>query len=150
MRPLAALVVMAVASLGQGLKDVKAIYVDSLGNAEGAEMIREKVINRLAKSQSVSVVLDIEKADAILTGVGEVSTGYHHTASVGTSGGSAQGGTTYDATVAIRLITKDKQILWADEAKPARFFTRSVSSSVADKVVRNLLKAIENDRKPKK
>jgi len=150
MRALAVLVVLAMASLGQTLKDVKAIYVDSFGNAEGADMIREKVINRLAKSQSVLVVLDIEKADAILTGIGEVSKGYRHSASVGTYGGSAQGGTTYDATVAIRLITKDKQILWADEAKPARFFTRSVSSSVADKVVKNLLRAIENDRKPKK
>jgi hypothetical protein len=43
-----------------------------------------------------------------------------------------------------------KQILWTDEAKPGRFFTRSVSSSVADKVVKNLLKAMENDGKVKK
>jgi hypothetical protein len=145
---------LAVASFGQSLKDVKAIYVDSFGNAEGANMIREKVINRLAKSQSVSVVLDIGKADAILTGIGEVSKGYRESANVGAYGGTAGGGTIYDATAAIRLITKDKQILWADEARPSGLFTRGassgVTSSVADKIVKSLLKAIDSDRRPKK
>jgi hypothetical protein len=57
MRALAVLVLLTVASFGQSLKDVKAIYVDSFGNAEGANMIRERVISQPVKSQSVSVVL---------------------------------------------------------------------------------------------
>jgi len=149
MRILALLVVAAVTTLGQDIKSIKTIYVDSFGNAAGADMIREKVINRLAKSQVVSVVMDVDKADAVLTGIGEVSKGYRHSANVGEYGGSAQGGTTYDATLAIRLVTKDKRILWTDEAKPGRFFTRSVSSSVADKVVKNLLKSIQGNEKKK-
>lgn len=59
MRALAVLVLLTVASFGQSLKDVKAIYVDSFGNAEGANMIREKFISRPVKSQSVSVVLAV-------------------------------------------------------------------------------------------
>ena len=135
MRVLVLSFVLAAACFGQSLKDVKVIYVDSLGSAEGADVIREKVINRLAQSH-LSVVLDREQADAILTGIGEVSKGID------------ESGTTYDATLVIRLITQDKKILWVDEAKPSRF-KRSVSSGVADKVVKDLLKAIETDRKLK-
>lgn len=67
MRALALLIVLAVTSTGQGLKDVRAIFVDSLGDADGAATVREKIIKQLAKSQVVSMVSEREKADAILT-----------------------------------------------------------------------------------
>jgi hypothetical protein len=133
----------------QRLSEVKSIFVDSFGNAEGADIIREKVINRIAKSGKVQVVDALAQADAILTGIGEITRGARYQASSGTYGGSASGGTTYDATLVLRLVTKEKQILWSDEAKPGGF-SRSVSSSVADRVVKSLLRAIEKDAKSKK
>jgi len=130
------------------LRDVKKIYVDSFGTAEGADLIKEKLVNRLVKSGRVSVVEDPDAADAVLTGIGEINKGVRYSASAGQYGGLASGGTSYDATLVVRLLGKDKQILWVDEAKPG-FMPGSVSSSVADKVSKNLLKAIEKASKQK-
>jgi len=130
------------------LEEVKKIYVDSFGTAEGADLIKAKVVNRLVKSGRVSVVENRDAADAVLTGIGEINKGVRYSASAGQYGGTASGGTQYDATLVVRLLGKDKQILWVDEAKPG-FISHSVSSSVADKVSKNLLKAIENASKQK-
>jgi hypothetical protein len=126
------------------LREVRTVCVDSFGNAEGADLIREKVINRIVKSGKLSPVENRESADAVLTGIGEISKGVAYSA----SGGSASGGTRYDATLVVRLVGKDKKILWVEEAKPG-FLSGSASSSVADKIVKSLLKAIEQDAKAK-
>ena len=139
MRALALLLVLAVPSIGSGLKEVRSIFVDSLGDTAGAATIREKIIKKLAKSRSVSLVVDPEKADAILTGTGWVS-----------EGRDLEGNRTYHAAAGIQLITKDRQILWADLATPGGFFGGSVSSSVADKIATHLLKAIETDQRAPK
>ncbi|HXG33323.1 MAG TPA: hypothetical protein VNJ11_08155 [Bryobacteraceae bacterium] len=130
------------------LRDVKKIYVDTFGTAEGADLIREKLINRLVRSGRVSVVEDPGVADAVLIGIGQIHKDVGYSASVWQYGGAASGGTRYDATLVVRLLGKDRQILWVDEAKPG-FRARSVSSSVADKVSKNLLKAIEKANKQK-
>ena len=142
-------IVASVCAYAQALTEIKTIFVGSFGKADGADIIREKVINRLAKSQRVKIVTVPDKADAILIGAGEVTRGWRHSTS---SDGNASGGTTYDATLAVRLISKDDEILWVDEAKPTRLFllTPSVSSSVADKVSKNLLKALDGGAKRKK
>ena len=141
------LVIVSVHSLGLSqqagaLSEVKKIFVDSFGAAEGAELIKEKLINRLVKSGRVTVVDNRVAADAVLSGIGEVNKGVRYSSNSGQYGGAASGGTSYDATLVVRLLGKDKQILWVDEAKPG-FMPGSVSSSVADKVSKNLLKAIE-------
>jgi len=138
----------AFASEATSLREVRAVYVGSFGNAQGADLIREKVINRLVKSGKVSVVQEPESADAILIGVAEIVRDLGYSASVDQYGGAASGGTRYDATLVVRLIGKGKKILWVGEAKPG-LFVDSVSSSVADKVVKNLLKAIDKEAKRK-
>jgi len=126
------------------LREVRTVYVDYFGSAEGAEWIREKVINRIVKSGKVSLAETPESADATLIGIGTVRQRV--------SGG-------YDATLVARLVGKDSQILWVGEAKPrqpsisignVRIGSVSASSSVADKVVNDLLKAIEKDAKTKR
>ena len=122
------------------------IYVDSLGQAEGSDVIREKLINRLIKSRKVSVVDAPQIADVILTGLAERSRGVRYAANSGTYGASAVGGTTYDATIVVRLIDSQRQVLWTDEAKPSFFGSSSVSSNVANRVADDLLKAIESGK----
>ena len=122
----------------QSLAEVKTVFVDSLGQGEWSTIIRDKIINRLATSGRFQVVLDSDKADAILTGSGDVSKSDHY------SNGS--GGTRWDATAAVRLITKDQRILWVSETKNNRF-ARSASSSVADHIVKDLLKAASPPKK---
>jgi hypothetical protein len=64
------------------------VYVGSFGTAEGADLIREKVINRIFKSGKLSLVETREPADPVLTGIGEISKGVRYSASAGQYGGS--------------------------------------------------------------
>lgn len=127
----------------QRLSDVRKIFVASFGSAEGADLIREKVIVRLVKYGKITVVESPEDADASLAGVAERSTGVRYNANSGLNGSNATGGTTYNASLVVRLVGKSKQILWADEATPRLWGSSSVSSNVADKIVKDLIKAIE-------
>ena len=110
----------------QSLSAVRAIFVDSLGQSDSA-IIRDKIINRLVASGKFQVVVDPDKADAMLVGSVE----------------ELERGTGFDATAVVRLITKDQRILWVAEAKNRIFFARSASSSLADRIVNDLLKALK-------
>jgi hypothetical protein len=118
----------------KSLDDVHTIFVDSLGSGENSGLIRDKLVNRLSASKRFQVVLDADKADAIMTGSGVDSAGGPYGA--------------VHAAAAVRLVTKDKQILWVSEAK-SNTFTRSASSSLADNIVKELEKAAMPP-KPKK
>src|SRR5438128_10358886 len=73
----------------QRLGDIKKIYVASLGTADGADVIREKIIARLVQSGKVAVVESSEEADATLAGIAERSRGVGYTATVDMYSGSA-------------------------------------------------------------
>jgi hypothetical protein len=121
-----AIAISLLAQSPQSLADVHTIFVDSLGSGEHSGLIRDKLINRLAASKRFQVVLDADKADAILTG----------------SGAAVPGA----GTAAIRLVTKEQQILWAYEANSTRL-ARSASSSLAERIVNELLKAAAPSKK---
>ncbi len=129
----------------QRVQDVRTIYVDSFGTGEGADVIRSKVITRLVKAGRFEVLQSPEKADAILTGASSVTKTSHYSATNGENG-SASGGTSYHATAGIQLINRDQKILWADDASN-RLFAHSASSSLADKIVKDLLKATQQPNK---
>jgi hypothetical protein len=131
------LLCMAFALVGRGqtaqsLAQVKTIFVDSLGQGESPNVIRDKIINRLSSSVRFQVVLDRDKADAVLTGSASESQTVNYS--------NGNGGSGFSASVVVRLIGKDQSILWASEAKNGHF-TRSASSSVADNIVKSLMKA---------
>ena len=130
----------------QQIRDVKSIYVASFGDGDGSELIRSKIISRLVKSGKVTVVETSDHADAILTGVGELSKTTYYNANATPNSVNASGGSKYHATAGARLLGRDHTILWADEASTG-FLYRSASSSVADKIVKNLLKAMSPQKK---
>jgi len=119
------------------LASVKTIYVGDFGHGPGSELIRSKIITGLVKSHRIAVVETESGADAILTGVGELS----KTAHFSIDNGSGSGGSRYHATAGVRLLNQEQKILWADEASNGWFY-RSASSSVAEKIVKALLKAL--------
>lgn len=133
----------------KNLQDVKSVYVGSFGDGPGSELIRSKITSRLVKSGRLEVVEVPGQADATLTGVGELSKTAYYNANATTTNANASGGTKYHATAGARLLNKEQKILWADEASNG-FFKRSASSSVADKIVKNLLKAITPASEKKK
>ena len=120
-----------------GIQDVRKIYVASLGNGEGADVIRSKVINSLVKSRRVEVVENENDADAILAGASQVSAYTSFSATTTT----ASGGTSYRATAGVRLIGRNSRILWVDDTSSS-MFTFSASGSIASRISKDLLKAI--------
>jgi len=126
----------------QRVSDVKRIFIPAFGNAEGSDLIREKLINRLTKTGMFTIVDSADKADATLIGTGEVQKRKY-----------INGAATYSANVDARLTGKDNQILWTGEGKTGFLGSNSlystafsVSSSVADKLTKALVKTVRNEQ----
>ncbi len=123
------------------LSDIKKIFIAPLGTGEGAELIRQKIITQLMKSNPLVVVESPDQADATLNGVAELNG--HLVLYRGC------GRTRYSPELLVRLIGRNKQMLWTDDVIISKFFASGnaskVSSDVADKLVKNLTEAIELD-----
>jgi hypothetical protein len=119
-------------SPGTRLRDIHTVYVTNLGDSEGANLIREKLINELIKSKRLQVTEAPDQADAVLSGAAVEE-------QVLVRG-------RYDASLVLRLTTSQKMVLWTDDEKPSHF-SRSMSSSVAKRAIGSLLKAIKKDEK---
>src|SRR5438270_9349415 len=165
---------VAAESSVNSLLSVRRIYVDRL-NGESSLQIRDMIINALQGSKLFVITENPEKADATLRGSAEdliytdnfqSSEGVHARAALG-SGGSSSRITTrglsasvgeeesqrsaerrHEATAAIRLVSKDGDVIWSttQESHGAKF--RGASADVADKVVRQLLSDLERVRRP--
>ena len=111
----------------QRLSDVKKLAVLSFGPTHAARLVREKLMNRLAKSGQFVLVEEWRDADAVLTGL---------------VGASVYG---WADAAAIRLSDVAGRILWVDDARgPGRW--GSASSNIADELADHLLGAIKNHR----
>ena len=117
------------------LQDVKTIYVAPLDSQDATvgNLISAKLMSYLAKHRAISVVESAEKADAILTGTGQVQTV-----------NNVYGHPSYRVQAAMRLDNKDGVVLWADDVASSRFAT-SASSSFAENVAKRLVQAIVGD-----
>jgi hypothetical protein len=116
----------------QNLADVKTLFVDSLGQGEFPNVIRDKIIKGLTATGRFEVTLDPREADATLKGSATESQPIHY----GNGNGSR-----YESNVAVQLVGKDQQILWTFEATKGRFSSKSATSSAAETIVKELLKA---------
>lgn len=114
----------------QRLGEVKSIAFASFGQTQAALIVREKLINRLAKSDRLNVVDDLSQADAVLNGV--VTENVYGIVS----------------TATFRLDTQGGHILWSGESLARDW--GSASSHVAEKIANDLLSSIEKDSKRKK
>jgi hypothetical protein len=123
---------VAPAQPAQNLANVKTLFIDSLGQGEFANVVREKIINGLTAGGRFELTLDPSAADATLTGSATESQPIHY----GNGNGSR-----YEADVAVRVVGKDKQVLWTYEATKGRFSTKRATASAAADIVKGLLKA---------
>ena len=138
----AVLVILQVAQVAQGqppqnLADVKTLFIDSLGQGEFANVIREKIFNAVTTSGRFEVTLDPGMADATLTGSATESQPIHY----GNGNGSR-----YEASVSVQVVGKGKQILWSYEATKGRFSSKRATSSAAEEIIKGLLKAARSSK----
>lgn len=157
---------------GNQLLDVKRIYVDKLGGASSSA-IRDMLINALQSSRLFQITEDPTKADAFLRGSADddvYNENFQMSESVraGTSLGSGAYRSAvprisatvgeqesvhkterrHEALAAVRLVSRDGDVIWAttQESQGAKF--RGAGSDVAEKVVRQLLADLDKVRKP--
>jgi hypothetical protein len=135
---LTAVVVLADEQPVQKLADVNKIFVAQLGTVRGAELIRQKILNQLTESGHIVVVDTSDEADATFSGVAQLHR-YGLYDDLVTSGEAV-----------VRLVGKNKQILWTDDVAINKFpgysSARKLSSRIADQLVKNLVNAIELDK----
>jgi hypothetical protein len=96
---LVALVLAALCGPGEtqevgALRAITKIFLGDFGNGEGADLVREKVRLRLARSERFSVVESADMADAVMTGSAGVDRSYHSVVSGSTTGGVSGTGST--------------------------------------------------------
>ncbi len=128
----------------QKLAAVKKIFIAPFGTGEGVEVIRDKVINRLLKSDLV-VVDSADEADAVLSGSAQTNSRFR----IYVSGGYGGANTRYSVELVVRLTGKKHEILWTNEVKSDWLHHHSsagATSNVADKLVADLCKAIAKDQ----
>jgi hypothetical protein len=155
------------------LLQVRRIFVDDL-NGTSAPQIRDMLINALQSSKLFIITENKEKADAFLRGSAEdliftdtfqSSEGIQARGSIGASGRTTasripavavsvgeQESTRiaerkHEATAAVRLVSRDGEVIWAttQESMGAKF--RGAGADVADKIVKQLLADIEKARR---
>lgn len=157
------------------LVDVHRIHVEKL-NGESADTIRDMIINAIKASKMFAVTEDRERADAVLRGTAEnliytdvfqSSDSVDARAALGSSGVTGKAGTRrlpglsvgvgvdesvrsterkHEATVAIRLVNREGDVIWSttQESKGAKF--RGASADVAEKAVKQLVLDLEKAR----
>jgi hypothetical protein len=106
---------------------VRRIFVDSLGEGEGADLLRDKIVHSLTEQRFV-VVNSAQSADAVLSGSGTWS---HLRIK----------------SLRARLVSGDQRVLWSGEVS-AGGWVKSASSSIADKLVEKMMDALANSGNP--
>jgi curli biogenesis system outer membrane secretion channel CsgG len=141
------------------LLHVRRIFVESFGDDAVSKQVQAMVISSLTESKRFIVTENKDKADAFLKGSGGEKTSHeYHANEEGTAAGgvspslgvaaaiedaSASTETINDARIALRLVDKNGDIIWAtaQESKGAKY--KGAVADVADKVVKELLRAVK-------
>jgi len=157
------------------LLTMKRVFVDKFGGGETASQIRDMVIASLQSSGLFVLTENQERADVTLKGSGEdlVFTEQHSTSDgidvhANTSAGSStrsyssnrssegigvgQNESTHqierkhEATVSVRMVNREGDIIWSTtkESQGGKF--RGASSDVADRILKQLLQDVEKAR----
>jgi hypothetical protein len=144
-RPLLPLLIFCGLLSAQGakrLEDVHKIYVDSFEGGDAADAIRGKILAQLGKARRFEVVESADQADAVLTGASQI-------AKLAKGNQHASGGERYHATAGVKLIGKDQTILWTDDPSTGAASHFTVTSNLAERIVKDLLKATSTNAKTK-
>jgi curli biogenesis system outer membrane secretion channel CsgG len=158
------------------LVKVKRIYVESFGDDAVSRQLHSMIVASLTTSKRFMVTENKDKADAILKGTALEKTSQElHAYSEGTAAGAGGGGARWTssggsagwagaaaatedsaahtetidhARVAVRLVNRDGDVIWAatNESKGAKY--KGASADAADKIVKQLLRKVARLEKP--
>jgi phosphate transport system substrate-binding protein len=132
--------VVSNAQNAEALSQVRKIYVDSLGQGEGAEETRSQLVRRLEKSHQVQVLQRPAGADAIVKGTTQIWQTGHISLSPRSHAISE---TAFVGFLSVEVVGKNNQTLWSYLVTPGNFPLRSVPDDLAGQLVTRLLEELK-------
>jgi hypothetical protein len=144
---LASLAGFAAGRTADDLKDVRKVYVGSLGHEQAAEQLRKDVISQLKKSGLVEVVSSPREADAVLTGAAELWIRGYYSLNP-RSGIMPQNGTpVFGGSLSVELEGRGDDTLWSYLATP-HFGSTDIGKDLCKELVRQLTQALQDAGRP--
>lgn len=129
------------AQTAKTLSDVNRVYLGSLGDGKGAAAMRLRLLKRLRAARKIQVVAKAHDADAILSGNGRIWTTGHVFIGVHPSPANSQ--PVLDGFLSADLQGEGGTILWSYLVTPNKFSVKPITDNLADQLVQELLKAVE-------
>jgi len=137
---IAAATVAGYAQSAERLSQVKKLYIEPLGHSRGAAEIRSQIEHRLQKNSEVQVVSDLNHADAVMKGTGQIWT-------VGRSSLSPRPHspteTVLQGFLSAEIVGRNNQTLWSYLVTPSKFPWGGISDDLARQLVGKLLADIK-------
>lgn len=129
------------------LKDVRKVYVGSLGHKQAAEQLRKDLISELRKSGRLEVVSSPREADAVLTGAAELWIRGYYSLNP-RSGIMPQNGTpVLGGSLSVELAGRGADTLWSYLATP-HFGSKDIGKDLCKEVIRELTQALQDAGSP--
>lgn len=126
------------------LSSVKKVFVDSFGQDDTANKLRERLIQQLNKSGKLQVVSSPHEADALLKGNADLWVGGYVSTSARVPSNSRQ--PIIQGFLSVELIGKGNEPLWSYLVTPSKFRTASITQDLADHLVAKLIAALDQKR----
>jgi hypothetical protein len=122
------------------VSQVKKVYVDSLGDKQGANQLRDALIARLHQSKEIQVVAASGEADAVITGNGEIwIKGYYTTDPKPSKYNQVP---IYGGMLSVELKGKNDETLWSYLVTPSKVRWASITKDLSDQLVKKLLETL--------
>ena len=156
------------------LLTLRRVYVDRLGGGETASQIRDMIISSLQNSKLFVITENQDRADAILRGSAEdlvytdvhsssdsinartnvgttkstsSSRGQYASMGVGENESSHSTERRHEASAAVRLVSRDGDVIWSTTQESLGGKFRGSSADVADKITKRLTEDYQKARK---
>jgi phosphate transport system substrate-binding protein len=128
----------------ESLSQVKKIYVESFGQDDMANKLRERMVKQLRRNGRLEVVTAPKEADAVIKGNESVwVTGYYSTSPRSSSNARQP---IIHGFLSVEVLGKDNETLWSYLVTPSKVRTGSITEDLADQVVKKLGEALANGR----
>ena len=133
------------AQTAEQLSQVRKLYIESPWQGRGAGEIRSHLVRRLQSSHRIQIVQELNKADALVRGTGQIWT----TGSISLSPRShTLSQRTFEGFSSLEVIGRNDQTLWSYLVTPSKFPWGSIADDLARQLVTRLLTSIQEGHEP--
>ena len=127
----------SIAQTATDLRQVKRVFVASLGEKAGAAGFRKRIVDELKRSRDITLAVSPEDADAVLTGDSDLYIRGYISLNPRSGTRPGDGEPVYDGFLSVELKGKNDEVLWSYLATP-RFQSSHVERDLAKQVIRKM------------